>query len=53
MDEIEIKRALLSLSKMIEGLDRDDVYGVLTIMLAVLVEHNKAIVELVEAGDDC
>ena len=52
MDEIEIKRAMLSLSNMIKEVEDGNTRAALAIMLAVLIEHNKSIVALLEAGDD-
>ena len=53
MDEIELRRAMLSLSNMIKEVEDGNTRAAFAVMLAVLIEHNKSIVELIEAGDDC
>ena len=51
IDEIEIKRAMRNLVDMIKEVEDGNTRAVFTVMLAVLIEHNKSIVELVDAGD--
>ena len=51
MDEIQIKRALLSLTKLVEIIEDNDTREALIVIFAVLIEHNKSIQELVDAGD--
>ncbi len=51
MDEVQLKRALLGLTKLVEVVADDDTRESLIIICAVLIEHNKSIQELVDAGD--
>jgi hypothetical protein len=52
MDEVVIARTLKALAVLAEKISDVDTKEALILVCAVLIEHNKSIQELVEAGDD-
>jgi len=52
MDEVVIARTLKALAVLAEKINDVDTKEALILVCAVLIEHNKRIQELVEAGDD-
>ena len=53
MDEVEVKRAMLKLSEILKEIEDTNTRNALIIVTSVLIEHNKAITDLVEAGEEC